>query len=107
MEKLKICIDFDGVLNQYHGYDEDDLSIPQKGAKEFLSKLQEQYIVAIHTVREVEKVKEWLNKYDLPFDEVTNIKQHAIAYVDDRAIKFDGCFDDTWEEIENFKTYWE
>ena len=34
-----ICIDFDGVLNNYNGYDGDNLGTPRPGAKEFLEKL--------------------------------------------------------------------
>ena len=34
-----ICIDFDGVLNNYKGYDGDNLGTPKDGAKEFLEKL--------------------------------------------------------------------
>ena len=35
-----ICIDFDGVLNNYNGYDGDNLGTPRPGAKEFLEKLK-------------------------------------------------------------------
>ena len=32
--KPKVCVDFDGVLNNYTHYDENDLSTPRKGCKE-------------------------------------------------------------------------
>ena len=39
-------------------------------------------------------------------EDVTNIKEPAFVYIDDRAIKFDGDFSKTITEIENFKPHW-
>ena len=100
-----ICVDFDGVLNNYQYYDEDDLYDPYPGAKEFLEKLKESYYVIIFTARDSGKVEEWLQKYGMPYNEVTNIKQPAEAYVDDRAICFEGSYEAILNKLEDFEPF--
>lgn len=107
INKLTVCVDFDGVLNDYHGYDENDLSIPRVGAREFLLELQKDYKIVIHTTRDSNKVKDWLNEYNFPCVEVTNVKQPAIVYIDDRGVLFDGDYNKALNNVKNFKTYWE
>ena len=105
--KSNVCVDFDGVLNNYTGWNgEDDLSTPREGAREFLQNLQEEYTVVIFTARDKDKVKEWLELYDLPFDSVTNIKEGAVAYIDDRAIRFDGDYNKCLSELYSFEPHW-
>ena len=105
--KQKVCVDFDGVLNNYYYFDEDDLCKPRQGAKEFLEILSQKYTVSIFTARDTSKVQEWLNHYGFKYDKVTNVKEGAIAYIDDRAIHFDGDYKRTLHDLTNFKTYWE
>ena len=110
MSRQRICVDFDGVLNTYKGWKgNDELYEPRIGAKEFLEELSVQYYVVILTTRNVEKVWEWLREYGLDFlvDEVTDIKVGAVAYIDDRALKFNGNYLETLIELNNFKTHWE
>lgn len=107
MTKYTVCVDFDGVLNDYHGYDENDLSTPQIGAKEFITKLQLKYEVVIHTTRDSKKVKYWLKQYEFPPLKVTNIKQPAVAYIDDRAIRYNSNFNEVLDKLQTFKTHWE
>ena len=105
--KSNVCVDFDGVLNNYTGWNgEDDLSTPREGAREFLQTLHEEYTVVIFTARDKDKVKEWLELYDLPFDSVTNIKEGAVAYIDDRAIRFDGDYSKCLSELYSFEPHW-
>lgn len=59
--KETICVDFDGVLNKYNGYDVEDLGEPRHGACEFIEKLSEKYDVKILTARETAPVEEWLH----------------------------------------------
>lgn len=40
MIKKTICVDFDGVLNEYDGYEEGDLGEPLTGSKEFIKELR-------------------------------------------------------------------
>lgn len=109
--KRTVAIDFDGVIHKYSKgwqdgkiYDE-----PVEGAIEAIYELIEKdYEVVIFTTREdIKAVKDWisdkfliqgkfihLNKYLL---EVTNIKPPAIAYIDDRGIRFTN-----WKDMLNY-----
>lgn len=40
------------------------------------------------------------------FKNVTNVKTPAYIYLDDRALKFNGDYGKTLNEIENFNVYW-
>ena len=104
-----ICIDFDGVLNNYKGYDGDNLGTPRPGAKEFLEKLSKRFTVIILTVRRYSLVIKWLVDYNLwdYVQDVTSIKPAAVCYVDDRGINFNGDYDKAIKDINNFKTWWE
>ena len=107
--KPTICIDFDGVLNNYKGYGGDNLGTPRDGAREFLEQLSRKYIIIIHSARRYSLIIKWLNDYDLwqYVDTVTSIKpRQAVCFVDDRAIQFTGDYDSTLKEIKMFKPYW-
>ncbi len=107
--KPTICIDFDGVLNNYHGYDGDNLGTPRDGAKEFLQELNKKYTVIILSARRYSHIIRWLNEYDLwqYVADVTSFKPPATCYVDDRGIQFNGDYKETLKQIKKFKTYWE
>lgn len=106
MTKKTICVDFDGVLNEYDGYEEGDLGEPLTGSKEFIKELRRKYKVVILTSRSKEQVIDWLNNNDFPSMEVTNRKIPAVAYIDDRAIRFNGSYIQTIYEALNLKPYW-
>ena len=105
-----IQIDLDGVLNTYCGnYDENKISAPRKGVKEFLEKLAKNYQIEIFTVRNIALVEKWLikNKLDKYITNISNIKNpSSTVIIDDRAIRFDGNFDKTYEEVINFIPHW-
>lgn len=103
-----IGVDFDGVIHAY-GQGWQDGSVydePVPGAFESLRGLMADYAVFIHTSRDVQQVTEWLMErggfrcmtdteqfsgqfWDvLGYLLVTGHKYPAIAYVDDRAIRF-------------------
>ncbi len=106
--KPTVCLDFDGVLNNYTHYDPNNCFTPRPGAKEFLEKLNENYTVVILTARRFDKVERWLKNYGLRkyvFD-VTNIKPPAVAYIDDRGIEFNGNYDIVLKQLEHFQPYW-
>jgi hypothetical protein len=42
---------------------------------------------------------EWLNYYEIPYDEVTAIKPNADYYIDDKAIRFHN-WEQTMQEIQ-------
>lgn len=103
-----VAVDFDGVIHAYSKgwhdgtiYDE-----PLSGAIEGLKALQATYAVFVFTSRDAAQVCDWLEgrgvpaTIDLPPDNVyqfwnsrkivlvTNRKLPAVAYIDDRAIRF-------------------
>lgn len=106
--KKTVAVDFDGVLNNYEGYDPKDLKTPREGAKEFLETLYEKYTIIIYSTRDSTNIRHWLRKYHLDkyIREVTNKKPPAIAYIDDRAIRFNGNYESL---LDNFteKAYWQ
>lgn len=106
--KPTICLDFDGVLNNYHGYDKNNLGEIRPGAEEFLKRLSINYNVIIFSVRPFPRIVEWLKKYDLVeyVWDVTSQKQPAHAYIDDRALCFEGDYKKTLEDLKDFKPYW-
>ena len=104
-ELVNIAVDFDGVIHKnskgYHDgtiYDE-----PVEGAREALQKLSEKYTVIIYTAKArrdrglvngmsgVQLVWDWLKENDLAqyVSKVTAEKPRAVAYIDDKGIKFD------------------
>lgn len=106
MIKKTICVDFDGVLNEYNGYEEGNLGEPLSASKEFIRQLRKKYKVVILTSRPKEQVIDWLNDNGFPSMEVTDRKIPAVAYIDDRAIQFNGSYIQTIYEAVNFKPYW-
>jgi len=93
-----VAVDFDGVIHAYTKgwcggkiYDP-----PVKGAREAIKKLRERgYIVIVHTAcsRPVQDVMDWLVRMGIEVDAVSNIKPPAIAYIDDRGIRFTNWVD--------------
>ena len=51
-----------------------------------------------------EELKDKIDKY---FLEITNTKCPAILYIEDRALTFNGNFNETLLQVYNFKTFWE
>lgn len=98
----RVCIDFDGVIHRYrYGWQGGELyDEPCNEALESLNKLVAAgFEVVIFTTRGgtpegIQAVAEWIHywqiKLGLPLHlyEITNVKPPAIAYVDDRAIRF-------------------
>ena len=108
--KKKILIDLDGVLNEYgkDKYDEDYIPEIKNGAVEFLEKLSSDAELYLFTSRNLMLSTKWLmkNKIDKYFKDITNIKIPAYLHIDDRTICFKGDFNQTYNEIVEFKPYW-
>jgi hypothetical protein len=101
-----ICIDFDGVIHSYErGWADGTIyGEPVDGALEALQTLQGRYARVIFTSRDVDQVKKWMwermqlacatDHFNLQFWNepdlilVTNRKLPALAYIDDRGIRF-------------------
>ena len=103
-----VAVDFDGVIHTYsEGWQDGSIyDPPMLGAIEGLHKLMEFFAVFVHTTRQPYPVAQWLEEQGIPayveldageprefWDEqgkvlVTNRKLPAVAYIDDRAIRF-------------------
>ncbi|MGE5701731.1 MAG: hypothetical protein ACM32O_04305 [Clostridia bacterium] len=89
--KPVVCLDFDGVLAHYDGWKgELHLGKPLDGSLDFIRTHSRRYRFVIHTVREPRLVEQWLSHHGFPALPVMREKPKAIAYVDDRSIRFDG-----------------
>lgn len=106
-----VCVDLDGVLNLYRGWKgPDHWPDPRPGAKAFLSSLLEEgYAVVIFTTRSLMGTAMWLYTHQFPWEqlEIANVKPPAVAYIDDRAIRFNGNFTAAFHELRHFKAHWE
>lgn len=111
--KRTICIDLDGVIFDYSEGWQGNAYVgkPIKGAIEYINKLKSQgWTVLIHTAR-VDKgrtkkyVKRFLKKHGIKYDKILP-KPVAEIYLDDRAIKFKGNWKKTYNEINNFKVWY-
>jgi len=109
--KPRICVDFDGVLNDYSGWKgETELGELAPGASDFLFRLmQAGYEVVIFTTRNPALVWLWLAEREIDglVDDVTGSKPPAKVYVDDRAICHRGDFNLTFSVLDGFKAHWE
>ncbi|MCM1010455.1 MAG: hypothetical protein NC390_06225 [Fusobacterium sp.] len=108
--KKLLLIDLDGVLNQYDGkFDEKQIPTIRNGAKEFLEHFHRQdYDIKIFTTRNKLLTAKWLIENDLDqfVSDVTNIKESAYLTIDDRCICFNGDFEKTCKQINDFKVHW-
>jgi hypothetical protein len=85
----RLLIDFDGVIHQYsRGWaDGTAYDPPMDGAREALQRLTEQgYEVVIFSTRPADQIRTWLEFYAFPAYRVTNVKEPALAIIDDRAV---------------------
>jgi hypothetical protein len=106
-----ICLDFDGVLHSYRsGWCGAEIipDPPIHRTREAVERLRQLYRVVIHssrchTVEGRRAVENWLLKNDITVDEVCEHKPPAHVYVDDRAIRFRGDWDDVVTQISEFR----
>jgi hypothetical protein len=120
MKKLTIAIDFDGVLHRYsHGFGDGTIyDPPVEGSAEALQALKAQghklYIFSVRTNKiyhkdaadQEQKMKDWLQKYQIPFDRIWSFgKPLADIYIDDRAIGFRGNWQNTLQEVATFEIW--
>jgi capsule biosynthesis phosphatase len=104
---MKICIDLDGVICKLKlpGEKYEDL-LPVDGAPEALQALRDTgHYIIINTARHMKTCQgnlgligaritlltlTWLQKYNIPYDEIYFGKPHADVYIDDNAYRFLG-----------------
>ena len=109
-KKQTILIDLDGVLNIYRGnFDEKYIPEIKDGAKEFLAEISKKYEIKLFTTRNKLQTSKWIIKNNLEkyITDITNVKELAMLYIDDRCINFDGNYKNLIKNIEKFKTWYE
>jgi beta-phosphoglucomutase-like phosphatase (HAD superfamily) len=106
-----VCVDLNGVLDAYTGWKHaNHWDAPRAGAQEFLRALTERgFDVVVFTTRHHAQVRPWLRQHGLLtyVSAVTRKKPPAHVFVDDRAVCFRGDFQDTLEQVVQFKAHWE
>jgi hypothetical protein len=120
-ETFQIGIDFDGVIHKnskgFHDGTVYDDPIP--GAREALERLSKDYVIVVYSAKArkdrmlingktgVELIWEWLEKNNMSsfVKEVTAEKPRAVFYIDDKAVRFNGIWNDTFIDLERFGYY--
>jgi len=118
MAQKIICIDLDGTLAHYEEWKgETYFGDAIEGAKEALQKLKENdWLIIIFTTRtNTELITKFLNDNKLEFDYINENphqpenaiggKPYADVYVDDRAIQFNGDWEEIVKCIDDFKPW--
>ena len=106
---INIGVDFDGVIHKCSkGYHDGTIyDIPVEGAKDALEAISNKYTIIVYTCKArsdrglvngktgTELVWGWLKEHDLSqyVSKVTAEKPRAIAYIDDKALKFSNWAD--------------
>lgn len=105
-----LCLDFDGVIHDHSlGFHDGTIyGDPLDGALESIKTLSSRYKLIIYTCKAnpdrplisgktgVELIWEWLDKHGVRdyISDVTYTKPSAVAYIDDKAIRFE-----SWAQI--------
>ena len=113
-----MCIDFDGVIHNHNlGFHDGTIyGKPLDGAINSIKTLSKQYKIVIYTCKAnpdrplinnktgVELIWEWLQKYEIKeyIHDVTFNKPNAVAYIDDKAIRFEN-WSQTLKQIDLLK----
>ena len=106
-----VCLDFDGVLHSYRSGWRGPEVIPDPpihGTREAIARLRQHYRVVVYSGRcrsseGRQAVEQWLARHDIQVDEVCDNKPPALVYVDDRAVRFRGNWEQAIDEIRQFR----
>jgi len=116
-----ICVDFDATLATYEGWHVHgrEPGPPIPGAIEAINKLAEKYRIWIYSARawggtmdgkvyEDQKslIKEWCDKHGVKYEGITGSKIPAKLYICDRSIRFNGDWDATMKEVEEYEEWY-
>ncbi len=106
-----VCLDFDGVIHSYvTGWRGIEVisDPPIHGTDEAIRRLRRLYRVVVHSARSAtqegrDAMQAWLNKHNIEVDEICEHKPPATIYVDDRAVRFTGDWNNVIDEIRGFR----
>lgn len=95
-----LAIDYDGVIHDINNpVPGKRMGRPMPGAEDAMEDLKQAgHKLIIHSVRgdKPKVIADWCDYYDVPYDEITNIKPQADLYIDDKALHFD-----SWTQVMN------
>jgi hypothetical protein len=101
IKNLKLAIDFDGVIHDFlHPIEGRKMGPPIINTKHHLDLLHSQghtiivFSVWGGTTQGRQTIQKFMQYYQLPYNEITNIKPNTDFFIDDRAIHFT-----TWEDV--------
>jgi hypothetical protein len=106
-----VCLDFDGVIHAYTTEWAGETTIsdpPTHGAGRAIERLRERYRVVVHSPRcRTEEgrtaIEHWLQKHGIAVDEICEHKPPAMVYLDDRAVRFEGDWNEAISAINSFR----
>ena len=109
------CFDFDGVINDYPGWDDEGFEVvrgePVEGIKAALSELRNKgWLVLVHSTRcsypgGAVAIMKYLNEHNIRVDGVCTNKPPADVYIDDKGLNFNGDCDKLLVELNSFKAW--
>ncbi len=106
-----ICLDFDGVIHSYQSGWMGEEIIPDPPIHRVdlaVKRLRKDFRVVVYSARcrfaeGRQAIADWLAKHNIEVDDVCETKPVAHVYVDDRAVRFSGDWDQTIEDIYGFR----
>ncbi|MDB4337439.1 hypothetical protein OAA09_00315 [bacterium] len=117
-ETYQVGVDFDGVIHLCSKgfYDGTIYDPPIEGSREALKKLAENFVIIMYSAKAkpdrplisgktgIELIWEWLKKHKMDefVKEVTSEKPRAVFYIDDKAVRFEGNWKETFEKLETY-----
>ncbi|HPS75656.1 MAG TPA: hypothetical protein PLD83_04385 [Oscillospiraceae bacterium] len=114
--RATVVFDFDGVIHRYgHGWQGPDVidDVPVEGIREAMRGIMDAgYQVVIVSSRcacaeGISAMRAWLSRWAIPYDGLTAEKPPAVAYIDDRAICFDGDAGKLLSQIKHFRPWYQ
>lgn len=106
-----ICLDFDGVIHSYRSGWCGETEIPDPpihGTREAIIRLRRTHRVVICSARcrsaaGRQGIHDWLARHQIEVDEICEHKPPAHIYIDDRALRFTGDWEQTLIDIHEFR----
>ncbi len=110
-KRRTVCVDFDGVIHSYLSGWQGEAVIadpPIHRVDLAISQLRKNFRVVVYSARcrtpeGIQAIRAWLARNNIEVDDVCEHKPPAFVYVDDRAVHFTGNWEDTIQQIHQFR----